>query len=85
MPHSELGAHRSRASGNSNDERMFSLLRQYYLLRTFNNGNNSRERFVTPVTAKVLRSFLLPRDGKMLLYTVCVLGAGYILNSVVLP
>ena len=34
------------------------------LVRAFNNGNNSRERFVTPVTAKVFRSFLSARDGK---------------------
>ena len=75
MPRSELGAHRSRAS----------FVRQYYLLLAFNNGNNSRERFVTPVTARVFRSFLAPRDGEMLLYTIWVLGVGCILNSAVLP
>ena len=73
MPRSELDVHRSRALGSSNDERMSSLLRQHYLLRVFNIVNNSREHFVTPVTAnKVFRSFLAPRDGKSLLYTVCV-------------
>ena len=81
----ELGTHRSKASGSSDDERMSSLLRQHYLLHAFNNGNNSRERFVTPITAKVFRSLLKPRDGKMLLYTVCSLGANCILNSPVLP
>ena len=44
-----------------------------------------RVRFVTPVTAKVFRSFLAPRGGKMSIYTVCMLGAGCILNSAVLP
>ena len=84
MPRSELGADRSRASSSGNDQRKSLLLRQHYLLRPFNNGNNSRERFVTPVTAKVVRSFLVPRDGKMLLYTVCVLGAGCTINSAIL-
>ena len=82
---SELSAHLSRALGSSNDERVSSLLRQHYLLRAFNNDNDSRERFVTPVTAKVFRNFLSPRDGKKLLYNVCVLGAGCTLNSAVLP
>ena len=85
MPPSEPGAHRSRASGSSNDERMSSLLPQHYLLRVFNNAINIRERFVIPVTVKVFRSFLAPRDGTMLLYIVCVLGAGCIPNSAVLP
>ena len=76
IPRSELGAHLSRASGSSNDERIPLLLRQHYLLRVFNNGNISREHFVTPVTAKVFISFLAPKDGKMSLYTVCGLGAG---------
>ena len=85
MPRSELGVHRSRVSGSSNDECMSSLLRQHCLLRAFNNGINSRKRFVTLVTAKkVFRSFLAPRDGKVLLYTVCVLSAGCIPNSAVL-
>ena len=85
MPRSELGAHRSRASGSSNDERMSSLLRQHYLLRVLNSCNKSRERFVTHVTAKVFRSLLAPRDGETLLYTICVLGACCIPNSAVLP
>ena len=84
MPRPELGAHRSRASGSSNDERMSSLIRQHYLLRAFNNGNNSRESFVTPVSAKTFKSFSAPRDDNMLIYTFCVLGAGCILNSAVL-
>ena len=84
MPRFELGVHRSRVSGSSSNERMSSLLRQHYLLRAFNSGNNSREHFISPIIAKVFRSFLAPRDGKMLLYTVCVLGAGCILNSAVL-
>ena len=85
MPQSELGAHRLRASGSSNDERMSLLLRQHYLLCAFNNCNNSRERFVISVTAKVSRSFFAPRDGKILLYTFCVLGVACIINSAVLP
>ena len=85
MPHSELVARWLRASGSSNNERMSSLQRQHYRLRAFNNGNNSREHFITPVTAKVFRSVLAPEDDKMLFYTVCVLGAGCILNSAVLP
>ena len=84
MPRSELGAYQSRASGSSNDECMSSLLRQHYLLRAFNNVNSNRKRSVTPVTAKVFRSLLAPKDGNMLLYTICVLGAGCILNSAVL-
>ena len=88
MPRSELRTHRSRASGSSNDERISSLLRQHYLLRDFNNnGNNSRERFVTPVTAKVFRSFSAPRDSKILLYIlfVCWVLGVYYLNSTVTP
>ena len=73
MPRSELGPLPSRASGSSNDEeRMSSLLRQHYLLRAFNSGNNSREPFVTPATAKVFRSFLAPRDDNLYcLFVVC--------------
>ena len=34
------------------------------LLRVFNNCNNSPERFVTPVTAKMFKSFLAARTAK---------------------